>query len=809
MPVRNFLLLLCITTGSLIQAQITTPLKQYSVTVAAGHVNMVYEWGETNGNYSDKVFTVSSRYGDGTSMYLKALGNRLRGDKLFLYVNGAPVTTFYPEIEGWQWLGKELPAIKLQNGKNEIRFRSYGISVPMVEEIDLTIDDPWRRQAAVPDAGDEFLNYADRLRQQPVGTFRSAAEVGDLTEKVLPNPEGYYSHYVDTNFTYSHFSWLYLTAGSHTFTTSSSTIDRALTIFNPTNYTYSWSNVNGGPGGESGLYLYVGLSGYYAITLRPVIDGQTGVTNIIHNGNTLVPNAIIGGRRIAMSTLRGGAMNHFTCKLTGSNPDTRMLVSWYAMSSARGYNDDYAATGDWNWGLSSRIKKDFNGQDSVQYGFVCAFSPTSTGTCDMYMGTRNSNLHNAEPQNFPLLDNDDAIETGNTGYYNCISWSGGVTTSWIWPLSAMSTYNCTNANPVQCFDNFYSNNPVRYPGAWNYTRTGATVSNAVVDLWKRPGGAYQHGSVRKPGNNHPHGYDWESKPGGLNRTLHPRNALEQVNWYGVVSDYYKPTGTYARNSEAQYNFETDADAIKAGVAIYDKGMLTAKADDKLSRLFDKVNASVKIRFEELYKTWDATKAANASLSDPSMYCQNNEFKAMQALAMKYPKEVMILVFDKFVNKNDHFIGDLLITLAKDKYSHLLDEVKADRLAHPNDEQGRYRIHGDHDNGVLYVEKILKDFELDEITPAVSDAIQITVSPNPVRDMLQIKVQLKESSEVSVNVTSTQTLKNRLVQKTTTLPAGLQQFSVPVAAITGTTGDVLSVQVTVNGITKSVKVLVNK
>jgi hypothetical protein len=350
---------------------------------------------------------------------------------------------------------------------------------------------------------------------------------------------------------------------------------------------------------------------------------------------------------------------------------------------------------------------------------------------------------------------------------------------------------------------------VRYPGAWNYTRTGATVSNSVVDLWKRPGGAYQHGSVRKPGNNHPHGYDWESKPGGTPRTLHPRNALDQVNWYGVVSDFYRHAGTYARNGAAQYFFETDMDAVKAGVAVIDKGVLTSKADDKLSRLTSKVSASVKARFEELYKAWDATKAANASLSDPSMYCQNKEFKAMEGLAIKSPKEVMVLVFDKFVNQNDHLIGDLLVSLTKEKYGRLLDEVKAERIAKPNDEQGRHKIHGDHDNGVLYIEKILKDFELDELTLTVAEPIQIMVSPNPVRDMLQIKIQLKERSEVSITVTSTQTLKNRLVQKATILPAGQHQFSVPVAALSGTTGDVLSVQVTVNGITQPVKVLVNK
>lgn len=808
---RKFLLgAICLALFSLVHAQQSTIVKKYS-NLRGGDVDMVYNWGELVNGSSDKVFTVNCRETSGY-FYIRALANQRADEKIEVLVNNLRIDIIYPNLAGWQWIGDKLPAVKLQQGKNEIRFRGNSVAVPMVEDLYMTMNNPWGNRATTQ--GDLFADgnrFIEQVRQiKPVSgiTFTSAEEI--TANSVLPNPAGTYNHFVDTSFSYSHFSWIYLSAGNHQFSTSGSTINRSLTIFNPGNFTYSWSNSNGGAGGESSLNLIVGLSGYYAVMLRPITDGQTGYTNIYYNGNLLVSNAFIGGRRIAMSSLRGGDMNQFTCKLTGSNPDTRLIMSRSAASSARGYNDDYSGSGSWGWGRASRIKKNFNGADSVQFGYVCAYSPTSTGLCDIYVGTGNSNLHDAEPQNFPLVYNDDAILTApQDGSYNCIAWTGGITTSWVWPPNSLSTYNCTSANYLQCFDNFYSNNPVRYPGAWNYTRTGATVSNSVVDLWKTAS-AYTHASIRKPGNNHPHGYDWESKPGGLCRTLHPRNALEQPNWYGAVSNYYKPTGTYAAGPVMQNGFATDMDAVRAGVAIIDKATLSHPAEQKLVNLLSKVNPKIKDEFEMLYRAWDETKAANASQSDPAMYCRNKEYKLLEALANRYQGEVSVLVFDKFVNAGDHIIGELLVTLTKEKYGKLLDEVKQERRLNPNDDQGRYRIHGDHDNGVLYIEKILRDFELSvSNTDAVLSTAVVTVSPNPVRDILNVKLQLFTAAKISIVVTSSQTMQKRVIQQELKLDAGTHFFSLRVAGFTGGTGDVLHVQVFVNGVVQTVKVLVTK
>ncbi|NJK98811.1 MAG: hypothetical protein HC905_31335 [Bacteroidales bacterium] len=118
-----------------------------------------------------------------------------------------------------------------------------------------------------------------------------------------------------------------------------------------------------------------------------------------------------------------------------------------------------------------------------------------------------------------------------------------------------------------------SNNPYpRYTGATNYTSIGADETNGVVALWSNNGdiSGAQHLSVRKPGNNHPHGYDWESKPGGLMRTFHPRDALSG-GIYGAIIRYFRlatPTMAGKINSpQGRFTFE---ESVKNGLTVIQK-----------------------------------------------------------------------------------------------------------------------------------------------------------------------------------------------------------------------------------------------
>ncbi|MEQ1678181.1 MAG: hypothetical protein ABL876_15860, partial [Chitinophagaceae bacterium] len=329
---KNYLLLfitLLLSFTSVIAQSIS--IKTYNKSTKAGDVGLVSSWGELNGNTASRLYVIDVT--EDNKYYINTLSNLLKEETVLVFVDDQPFEKLRPQTDGWQNVAIRDYFISLGKGNHKIRFQAnYATNmVPMVDEIFLTVERPAARTAA-PAAVTAFLNKVEQLKQQPVVT---ANDEEDLTSKVLPNPQGLYDHAIDTNFTYSHFSWIYLTTGYHTFATSGSTIFRTLTVFNPNNYTYSWSNVNSGPGGESLLNLYVSLAGYYAITLRPYA-GITGVTNILHNGTTLVSGAVIGGRTYSMSALKGGPLNFFTCRMSGGG-DTRMMASRSFSSSVRGY----------------------------------------------------------------------------------------------------------------------------------------------------------------------------------------------------------------------------------------------------------------------------------------------------------------------------------------------------------------------------------------------------------------------------------------------------------------------------------------
>jgi hypothetical protein len=796
-------------------AQNKSEVKNYPAKYAVGEVNLLQQWVESDGIRSYTIYAIEVPV---AGMYtIAAITNLQKGTTIPIQVDAKTTTLRITATEsGWQkimvnHLEKQTKnAIFLTLGRHQIKLGIMGNMPPLVDAISLsrtnthnTLDKDWEK-------------FSARLSQWKMEIPTNHTPANDkLTnagaEKVLANPSGNYEHEVDAAFTYSTFQYIYLVAGStYTFATTGSTIDPVLHLFSVTNVDgLSWASDDYNGNWESNLVVTITVSGSYYLLARPYYASQSGTTNIIQNGVTLLTNTPIAGQRYSTNP-RTGNLNYFTAKLTGNTiADTRIFTFPYSGGAVTAYNDDYYNTsgGTWLWSLASRIKKNYTTSSNIVY--VCAYSATRNGTCDIYMGNTTATLPTSgEASNFPLLKGEDAIQSAeSTGGYNCIAWSGGITTSWVWPIDNYSTWYVAN-NPLASFDKFYSNNPVRYAGAWNYTRTGATAATSVVDLWKTAS-AYTHASVTKPGNDNPHGYDWESKPGNFDRTMHPRNALENASWYGSVSNYYVPTGTFARTAGGitSGGFATDVEAVKAGVAVIDKAILTTEAQEKLRILITKLDNNFIQEFEELYTAWDKTKVQNASLSDPSMYCRNAEFENLATLSKKNSYATMLLVFDKFVNKGDHFLSTFLWTLTKDKYEKLLTEVKTERAANPNDKQGRYRVHGNHDNGVLHIEKILKQLDAQTALPTAEELITITVSPNPVKNQFTIVLNLKTAGQVSIQAISTQSKKSMLLKSESTLAAGVHKFTAFANDFNAAVGDVITLQVKVNGVVHSAKVMV--
>jgi hypothetical protein len=99
--------------------------------------------------------------------------------------------------------------------------------------------------------------------------------------------------------------------------------------------------------------------------------------------------------------------------------------------------------------------------------------------------------------------------------YNCISWSVGVTGSWLWPSSSVPDY-----------EQFYL--------SYGYVPLGPGESSADADiaLWKAHNGEATHGCRRVAGD------VWESKLGSSLRILHHLKGLESAG-YGKVTRLYR------------------------------------------------------------------------------------------------------------------------------------------------------------------------------------------------------------------------------------------------------------------------------
>ena len=92
---------------------------------------------------------------------------------------------------------------------------------------------------------------------------------------------------------------------------------------------------------------------------------------------------------------------------------------------------------------------------------------------------------------------------------------------------------------------------------------------------------------------------------------------------------------------------------------------------------------------------------------------------------------------------------------------------------------------------------------------ITDAVNIVVSPNPVKDRLVVNLTLQQNSRVSITVLSSQTGIRRVVQPEKELLQGTHRLETSIQGIAGSTGDMLAVQVVVDGVVKTVKVLVAK
>ena len=339
-----------------------------------------------------------------------------------------------------------------------------------------------------------------------------------------------------------------------------------------------------------------------------------------------------------------------------------------------GYNDDYNSTfaaGNFSWGRNSRINQKYGSYKKPIYIFVSSYSPSTTGTCEIYGVYKNAlpNIKNPETA-FPNLKLDDSIISASaSNAYNCISYSGGLTSMWIDPqlTSQYGKYLSPwyNTNNETALDNFYGNNPPRYKGATTYEVT-TNENESVINVYKL-GDKWTHAAVRRPGNNSVHGYAWESKLGNGERIFHAIDSLSSVDSnhqssYGEVARMYKVLETNNLNILAK-------DSLQKGLTVEKEVVLSDTQLNFLNQKLKEIDYDTVSQFYDLYDKWIDYVDKNDNLkysSSISDYQENIPYEELHNFILDNPEVFFIVAKDYYTGHINVFTNIILVYEFVDK-----------------------------------------------------------------------------------------------------------------------------------------------
>ena len=583
--------------------------------------------------------------------------------------------TFKPSQAGWQSLlltdnNNATSKVELLKGTNTISILSVNRETINIRDIKISQN---LQGVAIDDSAYASLENYFHLKS----AMSSYSAVSAIQSDEI------YSYALDFPVTYTYtLSLNEMEPGQHlTFTTTTDNdfphliqlYSNKVNILGSDNY--SWSAY-----GTSSATLDVTLPdwwGNYTLVIRAYNPGTTGIANLTYTerydsqtwtreyinnfvgGNTLQVNQFISGNSFLAKTT---VDNHYT-GLSFEDPTfPGKIMCLGAVTQVANSSGSYIHEGF----------IDFTGQ--VTKCFLTSGVPSCS--VDVYLGLDYSS--SSLRSYFPNLPANNSFKSGlSTSTYNCISWSIERTDYWEWPLFYGSSYY--NSNPLTAFDNLYS--------AYGYTRSGATVENAGIALWAL-NGAFTHASVTKNANTtKPHGFEWESKCGALERVMHTRDALSG-NSYGSIAYYYRPINA------SKTIIQTTPEVVDS-LPLHTLST-TLKASISLANIAN---------FEEKYSAWKKTwdNPDIAIYSDPKKYTQSEKYSDLLQLCKDYGKASWPLFVEKLID-GDMLTINLIEDLTLSENKSLMDEVKYSAI---NAKSATTRLPSMYSNYVNYCTKLLR------------------------------------------------------------------------------------------------------
>ena len=554
--------------------------------------------------------------------------------------------TFKPQINDWQSLAltdakKSAAAVRLKKGVNSIAVIGKGPEIPNVEFIKLSSN---LNRAGISDS-----NYRKFVESIKSGTLNEVYNIGSEQVSSSRGTNGQiYDYYVNMPVYYSTYQYFKFAPGNINILLGAVSAPAVIELFSVTNpESYSWSTtVTSVSSPPVNWIVQIPVIGIYLILLRPLNPNSSGVATLGVDGSTT--NVIFTGS--SQLTITGGyptLANFFTCKIKNGGDTWLWLID--NSEKVRAFNDNGGTTSDgYSWGSASRIKTELT---TIRSAHVSSYSSNNpVFECDLYGGLAKSDSIFAIELNsngtvFPNLDVENSFVSApepEANNYFCYHWSVGIDS--IGPNDNFRIYPQTlSVDSIELWNAFYDN--------FGYTHEGANADNAAIVLWTRYNvdtkkNNINHASVRKNSTKpKPHGFEWESKMGDLERIMHTRDALAG-SAYGSITHYYRPkSGTVNYSPPVFATVESS---------------FSASDLNRAAVLKSQIPAAMRSGFEEKYLAWEKSwsRPEIAIHSNPYRYAESTEYEDLMEYGLKYGKAIWPLLFEKLTPKNI-FIVNLL------------------------------------------------------------------------------------------------------------------------------------------------------